>query len=402
MKESDVTNILERIYLGRQISRTELAEQAGFALSYTSTLVGALLKQGWLEEAGLAPSKGGRRRVLLQLNPEMGHLIGIDVGRMNFRVVLTNILGEVLESRAFPLEVAEEEYVIERLRAEISRCLRQSGKVRGIGIAQSGVIDRRTGTVLFWPKVKGWHNVPLKKILEEKYKLPVVVDDSTRTMAISEQRFGQGNGIPNFVFVSIGMGIGSAIFIDGKLYAGLDGLAGELGHTTIDLNGTLCSCGNRGCLEVYASGTAILKRMNVELANGVTSSFTEIARSGDLIEKMADAASAGDRLSQIVLSDAGSHLGTALANIVNWLNPRRIILGGAVARNAGPLWFESVLRALRARAFQQSMSQVDVLHSSLDDTAGAVGAVVMLVQEMLATDRHRLKGGVRTTAKPEK
>jgi predicted NBD/HSP70 family sugar kinase len=205
-------------------------------------------------------------------------------------------------------------------------------------------------------------------------------------MAVAEQAFGQGRGLSNFVHVMVGTGIGSAIFVGGDLYIGSSGLAGELGHTTIDEDGPLCSCGNRGCLEVYSSGWAIIKRVRSALADGVASTLSRAVSEHPeelSVEMIVEAGKSGDRLSQTVLSEAGTHLGTALAGLVNLLNPEKIILGGAVPRVAGELILDPLLYFLRGRAFQRSVSSTEVVISQLDDNASVLGAVVMLAKELL-------------------
>jgi predicted NBD/HSP70 family sugar kinase len=314
-------------------------------------------------------------------------LIGVDIGTVNCRIAVTDFLGNVLSFKRFRSRAEEgPEPLLRLIHHEIQGYRREFPRIMALGVAQSGVIDRVTGTLLFWPKVGGWHDVPLKAILEREHGLPTIVEDSARTMAVAEQTFGQGRGLANFVHVLVGTGIGSTIFVDGELYIGSSGLAGELGHTTIDENGPLCSCGNRGCLEIYSSGWAIIKRVRAALSDGVTSTLSKVVAEHPeelSVEMIVSAVKAGDRLSQTVLSEAGIHLGTALAGLVNLLNPEKIILGGAVPRAAGEMLLNPLLYSLRGRAFQRSVSATDVVISELDDKASALGAVVMLAKDLL-------------------
>ena len=387
MKRSETLKVLRLIYDELLISRTELAKHTGAAPSHISSIVRMLLKQGVLQEAGFAPSDGGRRKVLLQINPNLKHLIGIDIGTANCRVVVADLLGNVQSLKAFPTEISRgADYVLAQIHNEIGTLLRANPHIEGIGVASSGVIERSTGTVLFWPKVVGWKNLRLKEILEREHGLPVAVEDSTRAMAIAERRFGGGKGLNNFVFVSVGMGIGSAIFVDGRLYVGQEGLAGELGHTTIDETGEPCSCGNRGCLEVFASGSAIINKVRSGLQQGVSSTVAEIVENGRefSVEDVVAAANAQDRLSERILSEAGTHLGTALGSIVNLLNPQKIIIGGAVPQSAQSFFLDPMLRAMKSRAFQQSLNCLEVTLSPLGPDAAAVGAVIIIASKLLS------------------
>src|ERR1700704_4993214 len=262
MNRDDLLAVLEAIYDQGQASRTGLAEKTKFAPSYISALVADLRRRGVVEEGGRSPSRAGRRRGLLHVVPDLGHLVGIRIGRANTRIVVTDFLGKVLTLKKLPTEISlGEEHVFDLIDRELGAALKSDSLIKGIGIAMSGVIDRNSGTVLFWPKVPGWNNVPLKRRVQAKYGVPVVLEDSVRTMALAEEKFGDAKGRKNFVYVVVSMGIGAAIYINNSLYLGASDLAGELGHTTIDERGDLCSCGNRGCLEVYASGSAILNRI---------------------------------------------------------------------------------------------------------------------------------------------
>jgi predicted NBD/HSP70 family sugar kinase len=389
MDESQLHDVLKLIYARGQISRAGLAQELDLAPSYVSHMVRELLTSGSVCERGVAPSSGGRRGKLLQINPELGHLIGVDIGTVNCRIAVTDFLGNILAFKRFRSQPQEgPEPLLRTIHHEIQCYRREFPRIMAVGLAQSGVIERVTGTLLFWPKVPGWHDVPLKAILEREHGLPTIVEDAARTMAVAEQAFGQGKGLANFVHVMVGTGIGSTIFFDGGLYIGCSGLAGELGHTTIDENGELCSCGNRGCLEVYSSGWAIISRVRSALAHGVTSILSKAVgeHPEDLsVEAIVSAAKSGDRLSQTVLSEAGAHLGTALAGLVNLLNPEKIILGGAVPQAAGEMLLSPLLYFLRGRAFQRSVSAADVVISQLDDKASALGAVVMLAKDLLGS-----------------
>lgn len=323
----------------------------------------------------------------MHINPDLAHVMGVEFGRVNTRLVVSDLLGNVLNYQKLPLDVSHgEQFVLDHVHQEIKNCFKRDPKIQGMGLAHSGFIDRASGTVLFWPKVSGWRDVQLKRIFAEEYGLTTVVEDSARTTAIAEQRFGFGKGQKNFVFVHAGVGIGAAIFVDGRLYTGQDGMAGELGHTTIDETGPLCSCGNRGCLEVYASAAAIIDNVRKGLEQGVASSLAALPegeRQQVSLEAIAAAAESHDRLCETVLAEAGTHLGTALASIVNFLNPGRIILGGTLPRVTKNLLTDQLERSLRARAFQHSVSRLEVMVSQQGEDAAAVGACLLTAEAIL-------------------
>jgi predicted NBD/HSP70 family sugar kinase len=219
-------------------------------------------------------------------------------------------------------------------------------------------------------------------------------------MAKAEQTFGLGKDLPQFVFVTIGMGIGCAIFVDGHLYEGADGLAGEFGHMTVEENGNLCTCGNRGCLELYSSASAIVGRVRAELGHGVGSSLgSEFGDHLDelTVEKIVAAAQAHDRLAERVITEAGMHLGTALAGIVNLLNPRKIILGGRVPQAASELFLSPLLYNLRHRALPQAVEKLEISVSQLGEESAALGAVLMTREIVLAARCREVSGSISMT-----
>jgi N-acetylglucosamine repressor len=387
MNKEDLLGVLEAIYAQGQASRTGLAEKTGFAPSYISALVADLRRRGLVEEGGRSPSRAGRRRVLLNVVPDLAHLVGIRIGRANTRIVVTDFLGKILTLKKIPTEISlGEDHVFDLIDREIDTAIKSDSLVKGIGIAMSGVIDRNSGTLLFWPKVPGWNNVPLKRRVQAKHGLPVVLEDSVRTMALSEEKFGDAKGRKNFVYVVVSMGIGAAIYINNRLYLGAGDLAGELGHTTIDERGELCSCGNRGCLEVYASGWAIINRIKSGLQQGVHSSLSPLTEKHPdriSIEAIVNAAKTGDQFARTVLWEAGLHLGTGVATIVNLLNPEAIVLGGEVPRVAKSFILKPLFHSFRGRTFHRSVENFKVIVSRLGGEAGAQGAAIVMAEKLL-------------------
>ncbi len=401
MRKAELFNLLQPVYRMGPLSRADLAEMTKVAPSHVSVLIRRALERGYLVERGFAPSNGGRRRVLLEANPGFAKLVGIDIGRFHTRIVVTDFVGKVLAYKWLPTEPLKgKEQVLEAVHDLVKSFMARFPGIAAIGISHSGVVDPQAGKVLFWPMVKGWDDTPIRQIFYDVHGLPVfIAGDGVRAMAITEQRFGHGRGSRNFVLVSVGMGIGAAIFFNGDLYVGRDGLAGELGHTTVNENGEICSCGNRGCLELSASGPAIVGRVRCELERGVTSSLSDEASENPLplsLEAIVAAAKCRDRLSERVLSEAGMHLGTALASMVNLLNPEKVILAGMVPQAAGEILLGPLLYNLRQRALPQVVKGLDVVVSQFGEEAAAVGTTLVagegmfkvLCQEMQVNYSH--------------
>lgn len=307
-------------------------------------------------------------------------------------------MGKLLTHRCLPTELFKgKAHLLQVVHEELKLQLAQFPGIAAIGVAHSGVIDSRAGTVLFWPMVEGWNDAPLRQIIEEAHGLPTFLEECVNAMAVAEQRLGHWKGVRNLLLVNVGWGIGSALFLDGHLYGGRDGMAGEFEHTTIEENGSLCTCGNRGCLERYSSASAIVGRARAELQQGVGSSLLhEVGENLDRLSVEAiSAAKSYDRLSERVLSEVAVHLGTAMASTVNFLNPEKIVLGGKVPEVAGELFLTALLQSLRQRALPHAMKEMTVVISQIGEEAAALGMVFIAGEHVLRARCREIKGESR-------
>ena len=404
MRKIDPYDLLAPIYKLGAVSRVDLARLARVAPSHVGGLIREAIKKGLLVESGFVPSTGGRRKVLLQVNCDVAQLMGIDIGRTNTAIVITDFAGKVVSHEWFPTVPSRgKEGLLEELHQHVKSRLKRFPKVAAIGIAHSGVVDSAAGKVLIWPMVDGWRDILLRQIFEDEYGLSISVEDRVRAMAMAEQRSGHLTGLRNFVLVYVGTGIMSAIFFDGRLYGGRDGLAGELGHTTVADYGETCSCGNRGCLERYSSAAGILERARAELQRGVSSVLSEEAGSdlsGLTIDGIVAAAQAHDRLAERFLSDAGMYLGTALASVVNLLNPEKVILTGRVPQTSGELLLRPLLYNLRQRALPRAVENLQVIVSQLGREAAAVGISHVAGEQVFKARSRMLAGSPKPSTLP--
>jgi len=372
------------------IARTDIAQITGLSTSAVSQLVKQLIQKGFLCEDGFNASRGGRRPVLLKMVPDILHIVGVDIGASKLRVVITDFEAKVIKSIVLPTYPEEgKDKTIRKIMDITRKLVRESGiswdSIKGIGIGISGVVDHQKGVCLFWPNVEGWENVPLKKIMEKEFEVPVLVDDSARTMALAEHWCGIAKGVDDFIFVNVGIGIGAAIFFHGQLYRGASGTAGELGHTTVEENGPRCSCGNYGCLESLASGPAIARRAREALEEGVISLIDKLSR-GDpsriTPELIVEAAKRGDKLAFNLMEKTGEYLGIAIANALNFFNPELVIIGAGVSR-AGDLILDPIKRTVKARALETASSKAKIVISKMGDESGALGAAVLILEKIL-------------------
>ena len=249
--------------------------------------------------------------------------------------------------------------------------------IGGIGIGVPGVLDLEKGETLFLPNLPGtWPHVPLGDTIAKLTDLPVALLNDVRSITNGEWRFGAGRGVDTLVVFAVGTGIGGGLVINGQLHLGIGGTGGEVGHMTIDYNGPTCGCGNKGCLEAYASGPAIAAMGMKAVAQGLTTRIGEICEY-DLNritpELIARAAETGDEIAIEIYERAGFYLGIAAANVCVAVGPRRIIIGGGVSQ-AGDRLLDPIRRALRERVTVMPVEQVEVVQSQLGNNAGMIGA----------------------------
>jgi glucokinase-like ROK family protein len=387
--------VLHLIHSGVHNSRLELAREADLSPASITSIVQRLMTKGLVIESEPARSNLGRRPVPLEIRSDAAYLVGVDLGSIYLRIVITDINGNIIHKYRTPTGMAEgRKRVLEKTFQSIEEAIKGSGlspaAIRGIGIAHSGVIDSDAGLVLSYPRpgqMAEWKNIPLRQIFQDQFKVPCLLEDSVRTTTTAEKCFGLGKDLSNFLYINVGMGIGAGIFLDGKLYRGAGGSAGEFGHITADENGPLCSCGNNGCLETVASCGAIIRAVRTAIEQGIDSKVRDLA-DGDLdkvsIEIIAQAVAENDSLAFRVLQKAASYIAIGLADLVNLLNPRVMICGGALFREVPQLLSEPVRRIIKQRSLEKSANEVQLQVSRLGAEAGALGASRLIAEKILS------------------
>ncbi|TJY40843.1 ROK family protein [Cohnella pontilimi] len=310
---------------------------------------------------------------------------GIDLGGTKMLGVIVDQNGRVLVSEEQPTLAAEgPDAVITRMASLVRRLIEESGRlVSGVGVATAGTLDPKDGTVQFAGNL-GWTQVPLGRTLERDLGLRVTVENDANAAAYGEWKAGAGRGTRDCVFVTVSTGIGGGIVSDGKLIRGRSSSAGELGHITIDWNGPLCPCGNVGCLELYASGTAIGKAAAAAAAAGEAEGLALLQLAGGQADRItsrevAQAAASGDPLSQRILREAGRALGIGLVSLVHVANPELIILGGGASRIGEPL-LGPMEETFRKYAIASLGEGVRIVPPQLGAQAGAIGAALISEQ----------------------
>ncbi|MGA1825350.1 MAG: ROK family protein [bacterium] len=319
------------------------------------------------------------------------YYIGIDLGGTNLRAGAVAEDGHIIYSKIEPT-CAEQgvESVTKHLINCIDHCINHtdsittshnSSKLKGIGIGCPGIIDMEKGIIHVSPNLPGWHDVPLKKLLEERFKVPVYVENDANTVAFGEKAFGAGRNASSLVCLTLGTGIGGGIILDGKIWHGCKGMAGEVGHMTIIHDGIRCNCGNRGCLEAYASATALVNFTVDSLKQGDESILSQVIERGEEItaEIIYKAAMDRDSLSLRLLQQTGRYLGIGIATLINLLNPEMIILGGGMA-HSWDMFYPAMAEEIKERAFDIPAASAQIVKAQLGNDAGILGAAALIAQ----------------------
>ena len=321
----------------------------------------------------------------------MKAFIGVDLGGTNLRAGIVEIeKGIVLASNTVPTLAREgPEAVMGRMadliKAAIGSCGLGVEEIGGVGIGVPGVLDLDKGLTLFLPNLPGtWPNVPLSAAISEKVDLPVFLLNDARSITYGEWKFGAGRGVDTMACFTIGTGIGGGLVINGKLHLGIGGTGGELGHQTIDFNGPVCGCGNRGCLEAFASGPAIAGMGIKAVVQGLTTAIGKLV-DYDLNritpEVICEAARQGDLIARDIYEQAGTYIGIAVANILATVGPRKVVIGGGVAA-AGELLLEPIRRTVHERVHIMPVDQTEIVQASLGLNAGLLGVAMWAAHEL--------------------
>ena len=311
----------------------------------------------------------------------------IDLGGTKVRAVVADLEGRAYGYDLRPSETDRGlEATLERLTESLEAAAQQAGlharQLHGLGIASPGAIDTVQGIVGGAPQLPGWRNVPLVEIMGQRLGIPVWLENDATAAALGEHRYGAGRGTRHMIYLTISTGVGGGLIIEGRLYRGASGAAGELGHVILDPDGPPCHWCGRGCLEAFSSGTAIARRGQEALAAGRAPALAEFSAAEGPVtaEMMARAARRGDQSSRQAFADAGRYLGIALANFVNIFNPDALIIGGGVAE-ASDLFIPFARRQMEALAIRESLRCARLEIAALGERSGLLGMIARIREE---------------------
>ena len=401
MTQSNQYLVLQLIQRRGPISRKDIIQLSRLSSAAVSNITGELIQRGLVHEVGEADGEGrvGRPAILLRLNPHAGYVVGVKFAMSTIACVLTDLDASILYSVDIPLPFADKAgqtpapfdpdvtiaTVIQAVETVLARAQIDPVRLLGMGVGVSGIVDAGTGISRYAPNF-GWRDVPIAAPLAAHFSIPVYVENDARTLTIAEQWFGAGRGVDHFVAVAVGQGIGAGVVANGQVYRGALGGAGEFGHIVFQLDGPLCSCGKRGCLEALASAPAILREIQEALAAGEPSTLVDaVPMTLDAVTRAADA---GDELAQRVLATAGRWLGVGLTSLVNILNPQLLIINDE-AVGGGRWYFEPMETALRTHAFDGLADSLRIMIEPGGNEIWARGAACVVLSALFTATVHQ-------------
>ncbi|MFD3905750.1 ROK family transcriptional regulator [Streptomyces sp. CB04723] len=372
LHRANLERVVRAVRMAGSLTQAEIARSTGLSAATVSNIVRELKDGGTVEVT--PTSAGGRRARSVSLSGDAGIVIGVDFGHTHLRVAVGNLAHQVLAEESEPLDVdASSAEGFDRAEVLVKRLIEATGigpdKVIGIGLGVPGPIDVESGTLGSTSILPGWTGINPSEELSGRLGVPVYVDNDANLGALGELVWGSGRGVKDLAYIKVASGVGAGLVIDGTIYRGPGGTAGEIGHITLDESGPVCRCGNRGCLETFTAARYVLPLLQPSHGPGLR------------MERVVQLAREGDPGCRRVIGDVGRHIGSGVANLCNLLNPSRVVLGGSLAE-AGELVLGPIRDSVSRYAIPSAARQLSVLPGALGGRAEVLGALALVLSEM--------------------
>ncbi len=384
--------VLTALLENGELSLSDLKNCTGITLPLLSNIISTLKKENFVvEQNGKSSSSAGRPPAIVKLNGKAGFILGIDIGRLYTNYIILDLEQKIISDiRKESIPLGNDIVVIDELEKEIKSVLNHAkvpwNKLLGIGISLPGLVRGKFGISETYFNFGG---KSAKEILSERFKKPIHIEHDLKAMALGELWFGAAKNVSNALCINVGWGLGMGMIIDGKIYYGNNGYAGELGHIQIVSNGELCYCGKKGCLETVSSGKAITNIAREKIKKGATTILTqnknfsvENIDAGTVLE----AANKGDQFSIEIIEESGRYLGKGIAILINLFDPSLVILGGGVS-NAAPYLIEAIKSNAMKHSLVHVNKGVEFVISKLGNKSGALGVAMYLIQDLFDVER---------------
>ncbi|MET9644580.1 ROK family transcriptional regulator [Streptomyces syringium] len=372
LHRANLERVVRAVRMAGSLTQAEIARSTGLSAATVSNIVRELKDGGTVDVT--PTSSGGRRARSVSLSGDAGIVVGVDFGHTHLHVAIGNLAHRVLAEEAEPLDVdASAAQGLDRAEALVKRLIVTAGispeKIVGVGLGVPGPIDVETGVLGSTAILPGWAGTNPRDDLAARLGVPVYVDNDANLGALGELVWGSGRGAADLAYIKVASGVGAGLVINGQIYRGPGGTAGEIGHITLDESGPVCRCGNRGCLETFTAARYVLPLLHSAHGTDLT------------VARMVQLAREGDPGCRRVIADVGRHIGSGVANLCNLLNPRRVVLGGDLAES-GELILGPIRESVSRYAIPSAARQLEVVPGALGGRAEVLGAIALVLNEM--------------------
>lgn len=387
-RTDEVTSLLRVVHLvrsGKATTRPEIGKVTGLSRGVVTQRVDRAIEMGFLEDAELGPSAGGRAPRVLRFRSERGRILVCALGALHIRVAIAALDGELIDHAHMEWDISQgPEETLPAVTAMLDELLEgtERSTIWAVAVGLPGPVDFDLGTPVAPPTMPGWNGFPIRSYFEDYYGAPVWVDNDVNLLAYGE-RARRAEDAVDLIYVKIGSGIGAGLLSQGRVHRGMNGAAGDIGHVRVDGDETPCRCGKIGCLEAVAGGWALVKKAEQGIANGKNGILAKVVESGDRLRPatIARAAEDGDAFAISLMQDSARTVGVAIATLVNVFNPGVIVIGGAVAA-AGEHYLAEVRQRIYELSLPLATRDLSVINSA-DDRREPLRGGVELAREQL-------------------
>lgn len=384
IRQNNLRSILTAVKQNGPVSKRELQTLTGLSWGAVSALTSDLVDNGYLVLTGKQITNIGRKPEELDINAEDKYIVGLDLNLSGICGVLADMKGRIVRKWVRPIAQNEYACVMDTVLSLLDTIHRDYAdkQILGIGLAVQGIVDVANGVSVYLPEIRHWKDVPIRDIVAERFRVPVLLMHDPNCLMVAERACGSSwiNAAENAILLRIDNGIGMSMMIGRQIYLGSTGKAGEFGHIPVDPSGPVCTCGNRGCLEEYASGNGLVRRYLEQVSAGAQTAAdtADIRRRG--YKLLAEAAQQGDALCVSLFAQMGRYLGLAIAAMLNVLNPDLVVLYGELT-DSRRLFHEAMMQALENHVYGNIPAKL--VYSELPSHAAAQGAALMVAESLI-------------------
>lgn len=390
LRQVNLTAILNYIRQKAPLSRAALAELTGLNKATVTRLIRDLIDHGFVRETGFQSSPTGRPSIMLEMDPEGGYILGARLDVDGSTIIVTNFSAEVIWRHEIGHNLTDSPQMIQDnllhlIEMAHNHVPSNDRPILGLGISLPGLVDVSTGTLLFAPNL-GWRNVPFKEWLRSHFSFPIYADNEANMAALGESYFGSARNCDYVLYVNITAGVGGGIVLNQQILPGTSGLAGEIGHMTIDPSGPKCKCGNYGCWETYIGLPVLFRRVREAISLDQPSLLSDEVLNQinqHNVPLLVEAAEKGDRAALAAMEETGRYIGIGVANLINVFNPQRVVLGGYLNPAYGVM-LPAIRQEVGNRALRWSREATDIVTAQYGSDASVMGAIATIYNHVLS------------------